>query len=247
MTGETGFVEVPGGRLYYEVDGDGTPLTLIHAGVAHLRMWDEQVAAWRDRFRVIRYDTRGFGRTITEDVPYSNRADLAALLDALGVHSTHLLGASRGAIVALDFAIDRPERVTSLVWVGGGVRGLVAPSDPRLADVWPQLDRLEEARDWPGLVELETRVWTDGPGQPPDRVDPGVRRRMVEWNLQNYEADQPAHQAIPTEWSAAERLGELRMPLLAIWGTLDESPAASTSQPTSRARASTCSRALRTW
>ena len=49
--------------IYYEVDGNGPDLTLIHAGVAHLRMWDEQVAAWRDRFRVIRYDTRGFGRT----------------------------------------------------------------------------------------------------------------------------------------------------------------------------------------
>jgi hypothetical protein len=81
---QTGNVEVPGGRLYYEAEGEGPPLTLIHAGVAHLRMWDAQVEAWRDRFRVIRYDTRGFGRTITEDVPYSNRADLAAVLDSQG-------------------------------------------------------------------------------------------------------------------------------------------------------------------
>ncbi len=76
MSSDSGFVEVPGGRLYYEVDGDGPSVTLIHAGVAHVRMWDAQVAAWRDRYRVIRYDTRGFGKTKTEDVPYSNRADL---------------------------------------------------------------------------------------------------------------------------------------------------------------------------
>lgn len=73
---EAGFIVVPGGRLYYEVEGEGPAVTLIHAGVANLRMWDAQVASWRDRFRVIRYDTRGFGRTLTEDVPYSNRADL---------------------------------------------------------------------------------------------------------------------------------------------------------------------------
>ena len=220
---DSGFVEVPGGELYYEVDGDGPPLTLIHAGVAHLRMWDEQVEAWRDRFRVIRYDTRGFGRTRTEDVPYSNRDDLAALLDALEVESTHLLGASRGGIIALDFTIERPERVHSLTWVAGGVRGLDTPGDPRLTDVWPELERLYEARDWPALVELETQVWTDGPGQPPDRVDPSIRRRMVEWNMENYQAEQQAEQSIPTEWKTVERLGEINVPTLVVWGTLDES------------------------
>ena len=83
MSAQAGFVEVPGGQLYFEADGSGHPLTLIHAGVAHLRMWDEQVAAWRDRFRVIRYDTRGFGRTRTQDVPYSNREDLLHAFDRL--------------------------------------------------------------------------------------------------------------------------------------------------------------------
>lgn len=219
---ESGFVEVPGGRLYYEVDGDGPPLTLIHAGVAHLRMWDAQVEAWRQHFRVVRYDTRGFGRTVTEDVSYSNRADLAALLDTLGLESTHLVGASRGATIALDFAIERPERVRSLVWVAGGVRGLVTPDDPRLAEAWPELERLEEARDWPALVELETKLWTDGPGQPADRVDAELRQRMYDWNMENYRAEQRAEQTVPTDWSAADRLNELRAPLLAVWGTLDE-------------------------
>ncbi len=77
-----------GGSLYYEVDGDGPALTLIHAGVANLRQWDEQVPRFAERYRVIRYDTRGFGRTTTGDVPFSNRGDLAALLDHLGVEQT---------------------------------------------------------------------------------------------------------------------------------------------------------------
>ena len=46
---ESGFIEAPGAKLYYEAEGEGSPVILIHAGVAHLRMWDEQVAAWRDR------------------------------------------------------------------------------------------------------------------------------------------------------------------------------------------------------
>jgi 3-oxoadipate enol-lactonase len=218
---QAGFIEAPGARLYYEAEGDGPALTLIHAGVAHLRMWDEQVAAWRDRFRVVRYDTRGFGRTLTEDVPYSNRDDVRAVLDALGIEKTHLLGLSRGAMIATDFTVEHPERVRSLIWVAGGLRGFDV-EDPRLTDISTEMERLEEARDWERLVDLETQVWTDGPGQPSDRVDPDVRRQMIEWNLENYRADQQANQPIQPEIPAAERLHEISVPTLFIWGTYDE-------------------------
>ena len=72
QSAQSGFIEAPGAKLYFEAEGEGSPVILIHAGVAHLRMWDEQAAAWRDRHRVIRYDTRGWGRTVVEDVPFSD-------------------------------------------------------------------------------------------------------------------------------------------------------------------------------
>lgn len=195
---KSGHVDVPGGKLYYEAEGEGSPITLIHAGVAHLRMWDEQVYAWRDKHRVIRYDCRGFGRTEVEDVPYSNRDDLRALLDHLDVERTHLLGISRGSMIATDFTLERPERVRSLTWVAGGLRGFDV-DDPRLTEIWPEMERLEEARDWDRLVELETQMWTDGPGQPPDRVDPEIRRKMIAWNMENYLADQHPDQPMQPE------------------------------------------------
>jgi 3-oxoadipate enol-lactonase len=212
------FFEVPGAKLYYEVGGSGPPLTLIHAGVAHLRMWDEQVAAWRDRWRVIRYDTRGFGRTTTDDLPYSNRDDLRRLLDHLGMQRTHLLGLLRGGQIALDFTIEQPERVTSLVWVAGGVGGHEGPDD---GIDWDAVEKLYEEKRFDELVERETQLWVDGLGQPPDRVDPDVRRRMVEWNTDNYRAAQPAEQAQPLDPPAAGRLGEVKVPVLAMWGDLD--------------------------
>jgi pimeloyl-ACP methyl ester carboxylesterase len=86
------------------------------------------------------------------------------------------------------------------------------------------MERLEEAKEWEPLVELETQVWTDGPGQAPDRVDPALRRQMVEWNLENYRADQNPNQPIQPEVLAAERLGDISVPVLAIWGLLDEAP-----------------------
>ena len=77
MKNESGFLETNGASIYHEVEGTGEAVVLIHAGVANLRMWDDQVAALRDSYRVIRYDTRGFGRTETEAVEFSNRADVA--------------------------------------------------------------------------------------------------------------------------------------------------------------------------
>ncbi|HUF07067.1 MAG TPA: alpha/beta hydrolase [Candidatus Binatia bacterium] len=123
MRPETKILETNGGRIAYDVEGAGEAVVLIHAGVADRRMWDDQVAALRDAYRVIRYDTRGFGETETDAVPFSNRADLAALLDHLGERSAHLVGLSRAGSIALDFSIEFPDRVRSLVVAAGGVSG----------------------------------------------------------------------------------------------------------------------------
>jgi 3-oxoadipate enol-lactonase len=218
---ETGFLEVNGGRLYYEVEGEGHPLTLIHAGIANLRMWDDQVPAFAERYRVIRYDTRGFGQTETDDVPFSNRADIAALLDHLGVASTYLLGVSRGGSIAVDFTLERPKRVDALIFVAGGISGYSSPDGPP-DSVFEEAERLYEARDWKALADWETRHWVDGPGQPMDRVDPGVRDRVHDWILTNYQAEKNEGQPQVLDPLAVGRLGEIRVPVLAISGDLDE-------------------------
>jgi pimeloyl-ACP methyl ester carboxylesterase len=227
MTNESGTLETNGARIYYEVDGSGDPVVLIHAGVANLRMWDEQVAALGDRYRVIRYDTRGYGRTETDAVEFSNRADIAALLDRLGETSAHVVGLSRGGSIALDFAIEYPDRVRSLVVVAGGVSGYESP-DEMPPDTFEEPEKLWTAQNWEGLADWETAFWADGPGQPPDRVEPSVRARVREWVLTNYRAMKEEGTPQPLDPPAAGRLRELRAPLLVMLGTLDE-PATSES------------------
>lgn len=221
-----GNIEVPGGTLYAESDGTGPAVVLIHAGVAHLRMWDEQVAALRDAYQVIRFDTRGFGKTRVDDVPFSNRADVAAVMDHFKIDKAHLAGLSRGGHIALDFAVEQPERVKSLTWVAGGVRGLDVPDDPRDVAAYEQIEPLLEAREWAKVVDLETQLWTDGPGQPPTRVDPAVREKMIEWNLENYRNGELRDQAIQPELQAATAIDRVTMPLLVMWGTFDVKSAA---------------------
>jgi pimeloyl-ACP methyl ester carboxylesterase len=220
---ESGFVEVEGGRIYYEVEGDGPPVLLIHGGLGTLRMWDEQVPRFAERHRVIRYDTRGLGRTETDEVEFANRDDAIAVLDHLGVASAAVVGQSRGAMIALDLALDRPDRVDALVSVAGGIGGY----QPALAEgtsepPWDELERLWEKKEWPALAELETQVWVDGWGQPPDRVDPEVRRRVLDWIVAGYEAGNAEGRPVPMAPPAVERLDELRVPTLVLVGTADE-------------------------
>lgn len=216
------FLAVPGGRLYFEVEGHAAarPLTLIHAGVANLRMWDEHVPVFvAAGYRVIRYDTRGFGRTTSDDVSFSNRDDLKDLMDHLGVTRTALVGLSRGGTIALDFALEYPDRVNALVIASTGPSGFEFP-EPELDATWAALERLEAAENWDAVVDLETRLWTDGPGQPEDRVPSAMRERMRAMNRDNHRG-QGYGQPRPLEPPAVGRLAEVAVPALILWGDLD--------------------------
>ena len=221
MTNETGTLETNGARIYYEVEGSGEAVVLIHAGVANLRMWDDQVAALRDRYRLIRYDTRGYGRTETDAVPFSNRADIAALLDHLGEERAHVVGLSRGAMIALDFTIESPDRVRSLAVAGGGIGGYQSPEESP-EETFAEADRLLDAQDWEGITDWETAYWADGPGQPAGRVDPELRSRVHDWILSNYRAEKVDGEPQPLDPPAVGRLGDLRAQLLVMYGTLDD-------------------------
>jgi pimeloyl-ACP methyl ester carboxylesterase len=114
----SGVVNVGGAQLQYEVAGTGKPVVFIHGWAQDLRIWDDQVAKFSPSFLVVRYDKRGFGEStghadITEDPN-----DLRILLDSLGIQSAHVVGLSRGARVALSFAVAFPNRVDGLVLYG---------------------------------------------------------------------------------------------------------------------------------
>ena len=216
----TEILETNGARIAYNVAGDGEAVVLIHAGVANRSMWDDQVEALRDEYRVIRHDTRGFGETETDAVAFSNRADVIALLDELGVDRAHLVGLSRGGTIAIDTALEFPDRVRSLTVVAGGVSGYKSPVE--LPDeTFAAAEAMEEARDWAALSEWETAFWADGPGQSPDRV-PEVRRRVHEWVLTTYQAEKQEGDPQPLDPPAVGRLDELHVPLLVMLGTLDD-------------------------
>ena len=107
--------------LYHQMEGEGAPLVLIHAGICDSRMWDAQWPEVADGHRALRYDMRGFGRSPIPPEPFSHAADLAQLLDSQGITGAAVVAVSLGGRVAFELAIARPDLVSKLVLSGPGL------------------------------------------------------------------------------------------------------------------------------
>lgn len=216
-----GSAEVNGTRLYYEVAGEGRPLVLLHSGLTNCQMWDAQWEAFTQDYRVIRYDVRGFGRSGMAPGPFSHREDLSQVLRLLRVERACLVGSSMGGYLAIDFALEHPEMVAALIPVDAGVSG-ETPSD-FLLERWQEIDAAAEGGDIAQAVELELRLWVDGPGRTPEQVDPAVREQVRRMNTHNFERapEQEQGQPQPLEPPAIARLGEIHKPALVIVGEQD--------------------------
>lgn len=114
----------PVSDLAWESAGDGAPVVLLHGFTLDRRMWDPQIPALADRFRVIRYDLRGHGASPRPSGPYRHADDLADLLDALRLDAVALVGLSLGGGIASSFAATYPDRVRALVLVESALAGV---------------------------------------------------------------------------------------------------------------------------
>jgi len=106
-------------QIYYEIHGTGPQtLTLIRGLGADLRTWFPQVPEFSKHFQTIVFDNRGAGRTDKPDGPYSTEQmaeDVNGLLDALSIRRTAMLGVSMGGMIAQEFAIQHPEKLSCLI------------------------------------------------------------------------------------------------------------------------------------
>lgn len=207
-------------EIYYEVTGQGQPFVMVHAGIAHHAMWDPQVEHFSRHYQVVTFDQRGFGKTVTETKEFNRRADLLALLDHLNIERAILMGCSMGGANALDFTLEHPERVSALILVAAGISG-EAP-DPNLVKQWQEQDDAYKAGDFEKVIDLELKMWVDGPHRTPVQVPAHVRAKVREMELDNLKLDTEDYKSIPLEPPALGRLHEIKMPTLIIFGTGDQ-------------------------
>lgn len=118
------FIQVDDSQVYYEVQGQGTPLLLLHDGLLDSTCWDFQFAPLAQTHRVIRYDRQAYGRSGIPTLPFSILETAKTLLDHLRIDQAILLGGSIGGTIALHFALTYPQMVQKLIIVGSHVSGL---------------------------------------------------------------------------------------------------------------------------
>jgi pimeloyl-ACP methyl ester carboxylesterase len=224
-------VPVPGGRLHVVDQGTGTPIVLLHSGIVDSRAWEpvtgRLVAAGH---RVVAFDRRGTGRSTTEDVAFSNRDDVRAVMDALGIGRACLVGASVGGQIAVDVAVETPERVAALVTVASSVGGYEPEPTAEEAALFEEMERLEEHGTPDEIAEFDLRLWVDGPGQPETRVPAAIRDLVRGMNREIGDPSRVRGRPEPMRPRAAERIGALTMPVLAIAGALDVSDVPATAR-----------------
>jgi 3-oxoadipate enol-lactonase len=225
MTGmpkDTGFAEVPGGRLYYEVTGDGPTVVLSHEGISDHTIWDEQVGPLSNHFTVVRYDVRGFGLSSRVESDFHPHEDLHALLDGLGIQRAALVGASMSGGIVIDFALVYPESLWALVPVAAGIWGFDYSSDDEANQYEREVVSAMQSGDIERAVELGVRFWVDGPKRTTDAVSPAVRDKMRDLQRAIFAAGGPPEEhAKPLEPHAITRLEEISIPTLVIVGDED--------------------------
>jgi pimeloyl-ACP methyl ester carboxylesterase len=199
------------------VDGEGDPLVLVHAGVADHRMWEPLVALLAPRRRVIRYDMRGFGAAPSVTEPFSASEDLGAVLDSVGVDRADVMGNSNGGRVALQFAIEHPDRVGALTLLAAAL-----PEHDWSEQVVAAWEAAEEASGIDAVVDANVRAWLAGPCRAVEDMEPELRTLAADMALraeEHYMAG-TAEERDPAP-PLGSRLGAVRAQTLVVDGALD--------------------------
>ena len=150
-------MKIGGETFNVEVEGpENAPVLMISNSLgSNLHMWDDQIPALSKHFRIVRYDSRGHGRSVAPSGPYSLEQlgkDALAILDALGVRKAHWMGLSKGGAVGQWLLLNAPERIE---------RAVLANTAAQFgaADAWNDRLRIVREQGMGGLVQAVIDRW----------------------------------------------------------------------------------------
>jgi 3-oxoadipate enol-lactonase len=217
VASRAGFADVNGTRLFYELAGAGPTLTLIHGFSLDTRMWDDQYATLAERYCVLRYDVRGFGRSaVPGTARYSHAEDLHALLKYLEIEHTALIGFSLGGGIAISYALANPAVVDVLI-----VAGCLLPGRRLSAELGASFRAIWSAGRTLGVAAARER-WLRHALFVLIQARPEQNARFTqivsEYSGWEWANNDPQRDLEP---APAQRLGEIRARTLAIVGEHD--------------------------
>jgi 3-oxoadipate enol-lactonase len=197
--------------IAYDVQGSGPAVILLTGSNLDRRMWNREAAWLSKTHTVVRYDLRAHGESDTATEPFSMVGDLVGVLDALKIQKAALIGLSAGAAIALDAALEIPDRIDRIVLAGPAPSGYPAKPLPFAADMMAAL----KAGDYQKLKEilLASSVFAAPPEAQP------LVRQMVTENNRLWTA---RRELMLAPRPAVDRLESVRVPTLVLVGDKDE-------------------------
>ena len=207
------YVDLPGVNLWYEdAGGTGMPVVFLHAASGTADSWVYQLPVFSDAgYRCVTYDRRGWGRsrpTPSGNQPGHGSEDLHSLVGHLGLERFHIVATAAGGIVGLDYALEHPERVCSLV-VANSIGGV---QDSAYLEVQHRIRP-------PEIQQLPIELRELGPSY--RGVNPEGTRRLIDIERNSrpegsHGVSQPTRRPI-----TYERLETMQVPVLVLAGGAD--------------------------
>lgn len=213
------FVQLAEGELHYTLEGpqNAPVLVLSNSLGTDLHMWDAQMAAFTEHFRVLRFDTRGHGQSLVTPGPYRIEQlgrDVLALLDALHIEKAHFCGLSMGGLIGQWLGINAGDRLLKLVLCNTAAK----IGDP---SIWnPRIETV--LRDGTAaMVALRdasiARWFTVDFAQ----ANPMAAKRITDMLAATSPEGYAANCAAVRDADFRDQLSSIRVPLLVIAGTED--------------------------
>lgn len=218
-------------ELHYEVHGEGTPLVLAHGYTASLEMWREQVPAFSSKYRLVIYDCRGHGASTAPaglgrySLARDYVGDQLALMDHLGIGRAYVGGLSMGGMIAQEFVLQHPERVSAALLFDTGPGLVGVPRDAAFAARFGQMremmQTLARTKGMDAIIEAmrnSPMTFRPPPGTP---VPDGVRRHVENMRRMSVDGYLGGGKALQDWPGSLDRLHQIAAPTLVLVGEHD--------------------------
>jgi len=208
------FIQRPGANLYWKRDGrdDAPALVLLNSIGTDMDLWDGALPHLRDRFAVLRIDTRGHGASIAEPVDYALAMladDVLVAADAAGFDRFSVAGVSLGGMIGMELALRAPERVEKLLPICTSATMDSASWNDRIAKV--------RGEGMAAIADLAMGRFLSDAAEP--AIYEAVRRQLLAMDAEGYAGCGAAIR----DMGLADRIGGIACPTLVVTGTRDTS------------------------
>jgi 3-oxoadipate enol-lactonase len=220
---KNGTIKAGGFQVYYEREGKGDPVLLLHAGLQDHTMWAEQVKALSQHFEVITADLPYHGNTTGSDTTIFIADIIKTLLDSLQIKKVSIAGLSMGASSALDFLLAYPGSVNKAILIAGGVTGYENKTADSISLYWyPLFKKALQDKDTALAAKEFTRAWAEGIYRKGDSLKAPVSQYIYKASLNTMRQHQVAGwPRFLEDPPAVKRLSGIKLPVLIIDGDKD--------------------------